>query len=95
MNRILLLFILLPAIAFGQTVLSGKVVAASEPNGLPGVNIVIKRTLTGTMTDIDGNFDISVPNAESVLVLSLVGYNKLEVTVGSQSALKIITFRPK
>ena len=60
MTRILLLLILIPTLAFGQTKLTGKVVAASEPNGFPGVNVVIKGTATGTTTDLDGNFSIDV-----------------------------------
>ena len=61
MKRFLLLTALLfPAFAFSQTKLTGKVVAASEPNGLPGVNIAIKGTNTGAITDLDGNYSLDV-----------------------------------
>lgn len=88
MIRILLLFFLLPTLAFGQTVLSGKVVAASEPNGLPGVNIAIKGTLTGTMTDIDGNFSIEVKQGD-ILVFSFVSFKTQEIAYTGQTNLKV------
>lgn len=63
----------------------------SEENGtsLPGVSIVIKGTSVGTTTDIDGKYQISVPNESSVLVISFIGMLTQEITVGSQSAINI------
>jgi TonB-linked SusC/RagA family outer membrane protein len=86
MIRILLLLFLLPSLAIGQTILTGKVVAATEPNGLPGVNIAIKGTLTGTMTDIDGKFSIEVKQGE-VLVFSFVSFKTQEITYTGQTNL--------
>jgi TonB-dependent starch-binding outer membrane protein SusC len=59
------------------------------PDGsIPGVNIVLKGTTTGSTTDADGKFSISAsPNA--VLVVSAIGYQTREVTVGNQSLLNI------
>lgn len=88
MIRILLLFIFLPALALGQTVLSGKVVATSEPNGLPGVNIAVKGTLTGTMSDSDGNFSIEVKQGD-VLVFSFVSFKTQEITYNGQTNLTV------
>ncbi len=59
------------------------------PDGsIPGVNLVLKGTTTGTTTDADGKFSIAAaPNA--VLVVSAIGYQTREVTVGNQSVLNI------
>lgn len=57
--------------------------------GLPGVNIVIKGTSFGTTTDATGNFAISVPGDNSVLVFSFVGYATSEAVVGNRSVIAI------
>src|SRR5690606_10328462 len=57
--------------------------------GLPGVSGLVKGTQTGTITDINGAFSIVVPNQESVLVFSFVGYITQEITVGNQSNITL------
>jgi TonB-linked SusC/RagA family outer membrane protein len=55
---------------------------------LPGVNIILKGTSTGTQTDFDGNYSISAtPN--DVLVYSFVGFAKQEITVGAQNTIDV------
>ena len=73
-----------------QTVqISGKVTSDESSEGLPGANVIIKGTNLGTITDIDGNYQIEVPSPESVLVFSSVGFITEEVTVGDQSVINI------
>lgn len=60
-----------------------------EGEALPGVSIVIKGTLQGTVTDLDGNFSLEVPSEESVLVISSVGFESQEVVVGNRSTIDI------
>jgi TonB-linked SusC/RagA family outer membrane protein len=67
--------------------ISGKVVSDSDNEGLPGVNIVIQGTTQGTVTDINGNYVLTVPSNESVLVFSSVGYISEEVTVGDRTII--------
>ncbi len=88
---ILLMFLAGIAVnAFAQTIaISGKVVDAhGEP--IPGANIIIKGTTTGTATDFDGVYHINVPDPEAVLVFSFVGYATKEMTVGSQTMMNMI-----
>lgn len=63
----------------------------ADPSGEPliGVGIVIKGTTTGTMTDVDGTFSLSVP-AGAVLEISSIGYASQEITVGDKSVLNIV-----
>ena len=42
--------------------------------GMPGVNVQVKGTTTGTITDFDGNYSIDVPDSKSTLVFSFIGY---------------------
>jgi len=56
---------------------------------LPGANILVKGTTIGTVTDIDGEFSINVPNSSSLLVISFLGYLKQEVMIGTQSTIEV------
>ncbi|MEQ6120712.1 SusC/RagA family TonB-linked outer membrane protein [Reichenbachiella sp. MALMAid0571] len=67
---------------------SGKV-TDTEGNGLPGVNIIVKGTTTGLVTDIDGNYKIEVPEG-SIVVFSFIGYASQEVDVSGRSIVDIV-----
>src|SRR5689334_16192142 len=56
---------------------------------MPGVSIAIKNTSTGTVTGSDGKYTISIPNSNSVLVFSFVGYSNSEILVGDQTAINV------
>ena len=68
--------------------ISGKV---TDETGEPiiGAAVQIKGTTTGTITDEKGEFTLQVPDNTAVLVISFVGYEKQEITVGSQSFINI------
>ncbi|MFO7656574.1 MAG: TonB-dependent receptor [Bacteroidales bacterium] len=74
--------------AQGITV-TGKV-TDSNGNTLPGVNVVENGTINGAITDIDGNYSITVSGAEATLQFSSVGYLSEEIIVGSSSTINII-----
>lgn len=67
---------------------SGKV-TDENGSGMPGVNVLLKGTGTGTATDIDGNFKISVPGNDAVLVVTFVGYATSEVPVGARTVVSV------
>jgi TonB-linked SusC/RagA family outer membrane protein len=60
---------------------SGTVVAEESGEALPGVSVVLKGTATGTTTDAEGRFSISLPSTDGVLVFSYIGFAKKEVPV--------------
>jgi TonB-dependent SusC/RagA subfamily outer membrane receptor len=68
-------------------VVTGKVTASEDGSGLPGVNVIVKGTTSGTVSDADGSYSISVPSNDAVLVFSFIGYTTLEVTVGDRSTV--------
>ena len=89
-NYVLLFLMLLSTChAFSQQVtVKGKVV--DENNiGLPGASVLVKGTTTGTITDADGDFEISVPDTSAVLKISYVGYTSKEITLGNQTVINI------
>ncbi|MBU2912592.1 SusC/RagA family TonB-linked outer membrane protein [Reichenbachiella agariperforans] len=75
------------AFAQGGQKVSGKV---TDENGepLPGVNVVIKESSTGTITDLDGNFAVNAPSG-AILSFSFIGYEPQEVTVSSRSTIDV------
>jgi TonB-linked SusC/RagA family outer membrane protein len=76
-------------LSHAQTSISGTVKSGDDNESLPGVNVILKGTATGTVTDVEGNYNINVPGSESVLVFSSVGYVSEEIVVGSQSVIDI------
>lgn len=77
---------------FGQTIISGKVSDAASGGPIPGVNILVKGTVLGTVTDTDGQFSIKVNSAPPLtLLFKYVGYSdqELEITEANTSNLDI------
>lgn len=68
----------------------GQVTSADEGLGLPGVNILVKNTSLGTVTDFDGNFEIEVPSRESILAFSYIGYTSQDIQVGDQTTFNVV-----
>jgi len=75
--------------AFAQSKVKG-VVKSSSGELLPGVTIMIKGTPNGVVTDSEGKYNITVPNAQSVLTFSFVGMKTQEVSVGSKTTISIV-----
>lgn len=69
---------------------TGKVVSLESPEGLPGVNVRIKDTNLGTVTEVNGAYSIEVPSEEAILLFSSVGFVTEEIVVGSQSVIDVI-----
>ena len=85
---VLLALLLLGVQAFAQTAVSGRVTDQSgEP--LVGVNVLVKGTTNGTMTDYDGNWSLNNLKQGAVLVFSSIGYASEEITVGSQRTINV------
>ncbi|HMQ43020.1 MAG TPA: SusC/RagA family TonB-linked outer membrane protein [Mariniflexile sp.] len=80
--------LLAPILMFGQTKLTGTVTEQATSSPLPGVNVVIKNTTTGTATDFDGKYQIDVRKGD-VIQFSYVGYLPMEVTYTGQPTLNV------
>lgn len=68
---------------------SGTVTSSSDGEGIPGVNVLIKGTTSGTVTDVDGNFSVDVPNDDDILVFSSIGYISQEVAVNGRTVIDV------
>jgi TonB-linked SusC/RagA family outer membrane protein len=72
-----------------ERTVSGRVTSAEDGSALPGVNVVLKGTTTGTVTDVDGNYKISVPNDGGTLVFSFIGLTTTEIGIGNRSVVDV------
>ena len=82
---------LAPKAAYAQVAgtphtVTGKI-TSDNGEALPGVTIVVKGTTNGVTTGADGNYSVTVPNDNSILVISSIGFVKQEVAVGSRTSL--------
>lgn len=86
---LILIFVMFSVAAFAQRItVNGKV---ADGNGEPliGVNVSVKGTTMGIITDVDGNYTLQVP-ANGTLVFSYIGYKTQEIIVGNRTTINVI-----
>lgn len=72
-----------------ERTITGRVTDVDDGTALPGVNVVVKGTTQGTVTDASGNFSIAVPGPSSTLVFSFIGLSTQEVAVGERTSINV------
>lgn len=72
-----------------QITVRGTVTDGSTGDALPGVNVVIKGTTAGSITDVDGSFSLQVSNASATLVFSFIGYVTQEVSLSGRTSVNV------
>ncbi len=89
-NSILFILLVIATGLYGQVTVTGKVTSSNEEEGpLIGVNIRIKGTDRGAITDIDGNYELEVPSADTVLLFSYTGYEPQEIALNGRTTLNV------
>jgi TonB-linked SusC/RagA family outer membrane protein len=91
MRRILMLIVLMICVVqvFAQTrTVTGLVTSKEDGQTIPGVNVSVKGTTTGTVTDLKGYYSIKV-DTTSTLVFTFVGYQTVEIRVGDQEEINL------
>ncbi len=72
-----------------ERIVSGKVTAQEDGSSLPGVNVVLKGTTNGVVTNTDGNYQLSVPESGGTLVLSFIGFTTQEINIGQRAVIDV------
>jgi TonB-dependent SusC/RagA subfamily outer membrane receptor len=72
-----------------ERTVTGRVTSSEDGSSLPGVNVVVKGTTSGTVTDAEGNFKLPVPSSSSALIFSFIGLTTTEVVVGDRSVVDV------
>ncbi|MCK5102351.1 MAG: SusC/RagA family TonB-linked outer membrane protein, partial [Cyclobacteriaceae bacterium] len=90
-RKVLLLFLMTATFAqvWAQRTVNGKVTSADDGSALPGVNVVVVGTALGSITDVDGNYSLDVPDNAN-LKFSYIGYEDFGVEVGNQSVIDVV-----
>lgn len=76
-------------VVHAQNQVKGRIVTSLENDPLPGVQIVVKGTQTGTVTDSEGYYTLNNLQPSSVLVFSFVGFATVEETVGNRTSINV------
>ncbi len=79
----------LATVAHAQNRVTGTVTGGDNDEALPGVNVIVKGTSTGAITDVDGNYAVNVPDNNATLVFSSIGYITQEIEVGNGSVIDL------
>jgi len=69
--------------------ITGAVTSKDDGTSIPGVSVMVKGTTVGTVTNIDGKFELSVPADAKALVFSFIGMKNFEIEIGSQTSFNI------
>lgn len=93
MKRLTILFTLLVFTwlqVFSQAnVITGTVTSAEDDSPIPGVSVVVRGTTIGTITDVDGNYSLAVPENAIKLMFTFVGMKTVEETIGGRSVIDV------
>lgn len=90
----ILLFLLPPFLIslqlFAQNLSISGTVSNANNEVLPGVNVQIKGTKIGTVTDVKGFFKLGLNSPKDVLIFSTIGFKRQEISVNNRSTLNIL-----
>ena len=83
--------LLLPLCSMAQQrAIRGRITDAAEKTPLPGVNITAKGTSVGVVSDAQGSFLLNLPAGANTLIVSSVGFNSQEITVGTRAEIDVV-----
>ena len=71
-------------------VIKGTITSSEDGTMIPGVSIAVKGTTLGTITDIDGNYALEVPEEAKTLIVTFVGMKTQEVPIGSATTINVV-----
>lgn len=75
----------------GQTrLINGRVTSSEDGGSIPGVSVVVPGTTLGTVTDMDGNYSLMVPETTRALMFSFIGFRTQEVQLEGRSRLDVV-----
>ena len=75
--------------AFAQGIAVSGTITDANGDPLPGATVMIQGTVSGTASDVNGRYTITVPNSNSVLVFSSVGFTTQEIIVGNNTNINV------
>lgn len=89
-SALLFSLLMVPALVFGQSTVSGTITDEANAMPLPGVNVLVKGTTTGASTDFDGNYTLNGVNNGDTIVFSYLGFVTQEIVFTGQATLDVV-----
>ncbi|MBR8535330.1 SusC/RagA family TonB-linked outer membrane protein [Carboxylicivirga sediminis] len=86
----LILFVGLNAMFAQTTTITGLVTDSESGEPMPGVSVVVRGTTIGTVTNVDGNYTLSVPDDATNLLFSFVGMKTQDVVIGGRTTINVV-----
>src|SRR5690606_9297357 len=87
---ILLLLLVVPGLSHAQVTIRGTVTSVIDGEGIPGVTVQAKGSSTGTATDMDGAYTLSVSSGDVTLVFRSLGFKSQEIGVGNRTTVDVV-----
>ncbi|WP_114750859.1 SusC/RagA family TonB-linked outer membrane protein [Pleomorphovibrio marinus] len=88
---VILIFTVYANYSFAQTVnVKGTVISTEDQAPIPGVSVIVKGTSTGTVTDMEGQYSVDLPEESSTLVFSFIGMARKEVEIGGRTTVDVV-----
>jgi TonB-linked SusC/RagA family outer membrane protein len=84
------LFLGMQALQAQDREITGTVTSSDDGQPIPGVQVVVKATTLGTVTGLDGNYKLSVPESAKTLVFTFIGMASQEIEIGSQTTIDVV-----
>ena len=79
------------SLAIAQTVqISGTVTSSEDGLPVPGVSVIVRGTTVGALTDVEGRYNIAVPQSAQSLVFSFIGFRTQEVPISGQTRINVV-----
>ena len=69
--------------------IKGRVTSQKDGSPLSGVNVVVVGTTKGTITDFDGNYQLTIPEGKEIVSYSFIGYEREEVEIGNKTEINL------
>ncbi len=83
-------YVLIPSRELMQTPrVTGKVTDASTGEALPGVNVYVEGTTHGTITDLDGEYELELSGDSETLIFSYIGYERTRIPVEGRTVINV------
>src|SRR5690349_19209627 len=89
-NCLLAMFVLAFGVVHAQErTVSGRITSSEDGSAIPGVNVILKGTTEGVVTDVDGKYTIAVPTAGGTLVFTFIGLQSQELEIGTRTVIDV------
>ncbi|HPH47457.1 MAG TPA: TonB-dependent receptor plug domain-containing protein, partial [Chryseolinea sp.] len=84
-----LMVLFIPLVRAQDRTVTGRVTASEDGTSLPGVNVILKGTSNGAVTDAEGNYTLTIPASGGSLVFSFIGLQTTEIPIGDRTVVDV------